>query len=161
MSPKKGSLEFDLIEGKFNLNWPSKLAFDLWFKDMQNDSVVQFTSSYIKHGSGNDYGCFKTNQRLICTRKKKPWEKQAEGNTKRTGCDCALIVKTYCGTSYVLGYFTNKHSHSLGDENLKYTYISNETKAFIASMLRQGMSCEYIVCEVVFRVLYVLMAYIG
>lgn len=149
------------MEGKFDLNWPSKLSFDLWFKEMQNDSVVQFTLSYTKHGTGNDYGCFKTKQRFICTRKKKHWEKQAGGNTKRTGCGCTLIVKTYCGTSYVLGYYTNEHSHSLGDENLKYTYLSNETKAWIASMLRQGMGSEYIVCVIVFYVHYVLIAYIG
>jgi hypothetical protein len=43
--------------------------------------------------------------------------------SKRTSCPCRLVVKTYPGTTTILGRYENEHSHPIGSQNLIYTHI--------------------------------------
>ncbi|KAJ7029405.1 hypothetical protein C8F04DRAFT_962988, partial [Mycena alexandri] len=69
--------------------------------------------------------------------KKRDWGRKI--SSKRTGCPCRLTVKTYPGTSEVLGFYKSDHSHATGDENLKYLRLDKETRLEIETMLRLGV----------------------
>ncbi|KAJ6475881.1 hypothetical protein DFH09DRAFT_849576, partial [Mycena vulgaris] len=64
---------------------------------------------------------------------------------KRTACQCVLLVKQYPGTDIVLGSYSDKHDHPLGNANLPYTQIPKDTKEYIAGLLRLKVSPDHIV----------------
>ncbi|KAJ7750696.1 hypothetical protein DFH07DRAFT_693742, partial [Mycena maculata] len=63
-------------------------------------------------------------------------------------CPCRLTVKTYPGTSEVLGFYRPLHSHPLGADNLKYMCLDTETHQEIEKLLWQGMDPKKVVCHV-------------
>ncbi|KAJ7113248.1 hypothetical protein C8R43DRAFT_903346, partial [Mycena crocata] len=64
--------------------------------------------------------------------------------SKRTGCDCTLLVKQYPGTQVILGRYTDQHNHPLGAANLRFTRIPTETREYIASLLRMEVKQDAI-----------------
>ncbi|KAJ7732434.1 hypothetical protein B0H16DRAFT_1328742, partial [Mycena metata] len=69
--------------------------------------------------------------------RKKNWTRKI--GSKRTGCPCRLTVKTYPGTSEVLGFYKSDHTHATGDDNLKYMRLDADTRQEIENYLRKGM----------------------
>ncbi|KAJ6592498.1 hypothetical protein B0H19DRAFT_921216 [Mycena capillaripes] len=62
----------------------------------------------------------------------------------RTDCECVLLIKTYPGVTMVLGNYKDEHNHPLGNENLRFTRISKETREYIAGLLRLKVSPSHI-----------------
>ncbi|KAJ7596229.1 hypothetical protein C8J56DRAFT_738006, partial [Mycena floridula] len=61
--------------------------------------------------------------------KKNPDCQQNVPNKQLDGsCLCRLTVKTYPGTSTVLGSFNDQHSHELGEANLVFMNISSHIR---------------------------------
>ncbi|KAK6996230.1 hypothetical protein R3P38DRAFT_2566036, partial [Favolaschia claudopus] len=71
------------------------------------------------------------------------WKQKQE--SMRTDCPCVLLVKTYPNVSTVLGNYTDEHNHDLGNQNLRFTRISKETREYIAGLLRLKVSPNHIV----------------
>ncbi|KAJ6570995.1 hypothetical protein DFH09DRAFT_916772, partial [Mycena vulgaris] len=69
--------------------------------------------------------------------RKNTWDRKIP--SKRTGCPCRLTVKSYPGTSEVLGFYKLAHSHDIGDENLRYMRLDAETRKEIEKLLRLGV----------------------
>ncbi|KJA13627.1 hypothetical protein HYPSUDRAFT_117863, partial [Hypholoma sublateritium FD-334 SS-4] len=57
----------------------------------------------------------------------------------------SLTVKSYPGTSFILGIYDSEHNHPLGNENLRFTRISTSTREWIAGMLRLNVKTDHIV----------------
>ncbi|KAJ7128412.1 hypothetical protein C8R44DRAFT_700955, partial [Mycena epipterygia] len=70
-------------------------------------------------------------------RAKNSWTRKIE--SKRSGCPCRLTVKSYPGTSEVLGFYKPDHTHAIGDDNLKYTRLDADTRKEIEKLLRLGV----------------------
>jgi hypothetical protein len=68
--------------------------------------------------------------------------------TKRVGCSCWLRVKSYPGTTTLLGSYHSDHSHPLGDENLKYTRLPTEDVRLIEKLLGDGVAEKKIVSAI-------------
>jgi len=66
-------------------------------------------------------------------------------------CPCSLRVKTYPGSSTVLGFYDAVHNHETGSANLPYVRISAEIREFIAGLLRLGVEPSHIVSELSFN----------
>ncbi|KAJ7291853.1 hypothetical protein C8J57DRAFT_1043714, partial [Mycena rebaudengoi] len=73
--------------------------------------------------------------------------------SKRTGCPCHLTVKTYPGTTEVLGLYKSEHSHPIGDENLGYTRLDVETRKEIENYLRLGVEPKKVL-EIITKNMY-------
>ncbi|KAF8149018.1 hypothetical protein BJ912DRAFT_831475, partial [Pholiota molesta] len=71
-------------------------------------------------------------------------ERQQKIGTKVTGCGCSLTVKKYHERDTVLGIYKDEHDHPIGNKNLRYTRLSNETREWIASMVRTGVQADCI-----------------
>jgi hypothetical protein len=65
--------------------------------------------------------------------------------TKRIKCPCHLVVKTYPNLVQVLGTYSNKHSHLIGQINTKFTAISKDTHILIEEKLQAGVGSQQIV----------------
>ncbi|KLO15295.1 hypothetical protein SCHPADRAFT_824894, partial [Schizopora paradoxa] len=56
----------------------------------------------------------------------------------------------YPGSSLVLGKYSDTHSHPIGNENLRYTRLSEETKESIAHLLEMHIEPSHIVSSLSF-----------
>ncbi|KAJ7783904.1 hypothetical protein DFH07DRAFT_764281 [Mycena maculata] len=68
---------------------------------------------------------------------KNAWTRKVD--SKQSGCPCRLTVKSYPGTSEVLGFYKPDHTHAIGDANLKYTRLDADTRKEIETVLRLGV----------------------
>lgn len=65
--------------------------------------------------------------------------------SKRTGCRCRIIVKTYHHVPTVLGWYKAEHDHATGVANLRFTRLPDSTRAYVSSLLRKQMKPKEIV----------------
>ncbi|KAJ7033910.1 hypothetical protein C8F04DRAFT_1352234, partial [Mycena alexandri] len=139
--PIRGSFEWDL-QRNYKLRWESLEAMKGWMKVECHDKSIEFIKKDIpaRHPSITVW----TETRVyVCARQgsggksayqqKKNWTRKI--GSKRTGCPCRLTVKTYPGTSEVLGFYKSDHTHATGDDNLKYMRLDAETRQEIENYL--------------------------
>lgn len=149
----RGSLQADLKEGQYTLQWPSWEVFKLWLKEFKEESVVEFIYHKTQEGRTNIQGAYEARKTYRCGRRakssqydKKLPDRKQNVPSKRTGCKCTLVVKTYHGISQVLGCFINEHSHELGQANLITTNLSADDRKRITEMVHSGKGVDIIVC---------------
>ncbi|KAJ7017600.1 hypothetical protein C8F04DRAFT_918443, partial [Mycena alexandri] len=141
-TPQVGSFAYDL-QRNYKLRWESLAAMHAWMKQECLNNSIEFvkkisprpTASITAWKSTDIYVCSRQGsggKSKYCT--KKGWGRKIP--SKRTGCLCRLTVKTYPGTSEVLGFYKSEHTHATGDENLKYLRLDKETRLEIETMLR-------------------------
>jgi hypothetical protein len=156
-APVLGSLEYDSAHAKFTNRWGNWEEFSSWLKDEQEEKTVELRLSKTVHG---DNTAFKATFYYLCSRhgtggaktyqKKHPeWNRKV--SNKRMDCPCSLRVKTYPGSSAVLGFYNEGHNHETGNANLPYVHISAETREFIAGLLRLGVEPSHIVSGLAFN----------
>ncbi|KAJ7779820.1 hypothetical protein B0H16DRAFT_1273978, partial [Mycena metata] len=137
----RGSFDYDQASAKYTMRWDSFKAFEAWRDEEEVSRVIQFrlVNTY------NKTGVYERQLRYVCSRagtggvknyvKLHPqWKRKCEG--RGTDCPCTLTVKEYPGTPVILGNYSDKHNHDLGNANLRFTSISDETREYIAGMLR-------------------------
>lgn len=148
-----GDYQSDLDSRKFNKSWPSWEAFEAFLVKEQETHLVELRK--VQTASGADRYSFRTF--YVCSRhgtggKKDYQKKNPDWNrkipTKRTDCACSLTVKTYPGTDAVLGIYHSEHNHPLGNQNLRFTRISNDTREWIAGMVRMRVQSDHIVSNI-------------
>jgi hypothetical protein len=61
---------------------------------------------------------------------------------KKTGCRCCLTIKHYLDTNTILGKYKDQHDHAIGDDNLRFTRLSDTTKALVMDMVRTGIDSK-------------------
>ncbi|KAF8134712.1 hypothetical protein K438DRAFT_1522180, partial [Mycena galopus ATCC 62051] len=137
-----GSFEWDL-ERNYKLRWPSWEAMKVWMKAESLDKSIELIWKESPPRHSNNTVWLETHV-YVCTRQgsggkstyqpKHNWERKID--SKRIGCPCRLTVKMYPGTSEVLGYYKEDHSHATGDANLKYMCLDVETHQEIEKYLR-------------------------
>lgn len=139
--PRIGSLEYDLQESKYTHKWDSWPDFQAWLAQEQREKGIELRR--VKTYCGTL--AYDQRYRFVCSRKgtggiktytklRPDWTRKRE--SKRTDCQCVLIVKQYPGVSTILADYTEAHNHSLGNKNLLFTQISKETREYIAGLLR-------------------------
>ena len=65
--------------------------------------------------------------------------------SKKTGCWCTLIIKMYPHTDKILGKYDEEHDHMIGDDNLRFTRLSDTTKELVMELARAGVHAKAIV----------------
>ncbi|KAJ7447652.1 hypothetical protein FB451DRAFT_993781, partial [Mycena latifolia] len=137
-----GSFEYDLAHN-FTLRWSSLLEMQSWKTKECSDKSIEFVKKYTSSPALANAAWTET-RIYVCARQgsggkskyepKNAWTRKV--SSKRIGCPCRLTVKTYPGTSEVLGFYKCDHSHSIGDENVKYTRLDPEIRKEIENLLR-------------------------
>ena len=65
---------------------------------------------------------------------------------KKTGCRCTLTIKMYPHTDKILGKYNEEHDHTIGDDNLRFTRLSDTTKELIMELACAGVHAKAMMC---------------
>jgi transposase len=76
---------------------------------------------------------------------KKHPERHRKLESKKTGCRCRVVIKQYPHTETILGRYTNKHDHEIGQANAAYTRPSRNAREQIKTKLMQNVDPKEIV----------------
>ncbi|KAJ7150786.1 hypothetical protein C8R46DRAFT_1305589, partial [Mycena filopes] len=121
-----------------------------WLREEEKKLTIQFSSKEARPNKAKKDHQWLVKHIYVCARqgsggKSKYVQKHRDrvrnipARRAEDGCTCRLTVKTYPGTSVLLGLYLPDHSHPIGRENMVYTRISAETRAEIERLLREGM----------------------
>ncbi|KAJ7358501.1 hypothetical protein DFH08DRAFT_653556, partial [Mycena albidolilacea] len=128
-----GSFGADSANGNFNLSWDNETEFKAWLTDEQRRNTIELQLVHAVAGLPQ----FSRKSRFVCSRhgtggvkavdKKLP-ERTRKIPSKRTDCQCSLVVKQYPNTTKLLGMYKDDHNHPLNVSNLPFTRIPKETR---------------------------------
>jgi hypothetical protein len=148
----RGSFGRDIATGNYPLRWDSWAQFQTWLRSEARSKSIELVRKNIRTAAAG-LGWLERHE-FVCARQgsggstqvaSKGLDRKRTIPNKRVGCPCRLTVKTYPNTVEVLGMYTETHSHEIGNENIKFTRISVETKAWIAHLLSLGVENQAIV----------------
>jgi hypothetical protein len=77
--------------------------------------------------------------------KKCPDRKAIE--SKKTGCQCKIVIKCYPHTPIVRGRYEGDHNHEIGLSNIAFIRISSASREQIRKLLEQKVDPREIVCN--------------
>lgn len=151
-APAAGSFDGDLLRG-YSLRWASFEQMKTWLRREEMTNSIELISKAVVRSQTNPNWI--TKHVYVCARqgsggtrahqKKKQWERKVPTKRVEDGCQCRLSVKSYPGRSEVLGKYRSDHTHPIGDENLRFTRLSEETRAEIERLLRLGVEPKKVV----------------
>ncbi|KAJ7589141.1 hypothetical protein C8J56DRAFT_1164058 [Mycena floridula] len=144
----ESSYASDVDSGDYNMVWDNEAGFKEWLKLEESRKSIEFRVTHNNPGK-----TYNRSIRRVCARngtggasKYRPKfpEHQRKVESKRTGCGALLTIKTYNDTNIVLGKYVDQHDHPLGNDNVRFTRISKETREYIASLLRMHIEPAHI-----------------
>jgi hypothetical protein len=133
-SKRRGSFNYDRGMGGYGMEWSNIDEFDAWHRSEELANSIELIASSTVHG-----GTLWTRKRIyVCSRQrsggpskyqKKHPERHRKLESKKTGCRCRVVIKQYPHTETILGRYTNKHDHEIGEANAAYTRLSRSRNA--------------------------------
>ncbi|KAI0244922.1 hypothetical protein BJV78DRAFT_1290317 [Lactifluus subvellereus] len=125
---KKGSFYSDRKRGKYPHEWGSLAKFDVWHREELAYSI-ELIGSTVKPGNT----LWLEKRLYVCSRQpsggqskyqKKHPKWWCKVDSKKSGCNCRIVIKLYHHTPTILGCYEEEHSHKVGLANLAYTRMS-------------------------------------
>lgn len=151
MTARRGSLAYDREKGGMTLDWANEAKFQEWLAAEESEKSIELIVSQIKRSDSS--GTWRERRVLRCSReftggkrayqKKNQWERRIP--SKKTGCQCCLIIKRYPGTETILGKYEDQHDHPLGDDNLRFNRLSGNVRNLVMDMVYVGIDSKAIV----------------
>ena len=152
-APERGSITYDREKGGMEREWVDYDAFLDWLATEETQNSIEFIVSQVER---SDSPIWRERRVYRCAReysggkhdreKLTEWERTIP--SKKTGCRCRLTIKRYPHTDKILGKYEDQHDHAIGDENLRFTRLSDTTKALVMDMVRTGIDSKAIVREI-------------
>ena len=122
------------------MEWGSLTEFDVWRQEEELAYSIELIGSTVKRGNK----LWLEKRLYVCSRQlsggrsryqiKHP-ERRRKVNSKKSGCDCRIVIKCYHHTPTILGRYEKEHDHEIGLANLAYTRMSHAAQKKIRSML--------------------------
>ena len=150
-SLRQGSLAYDHEKGGMTLEWANDEKFQEWLAAEESDNAIELIVSNTKYSA--DSQLWRERRVLRCSReftggkvnyqKKTQWERKIL--SKKTGCQCCLIIKLYLETESILGKYEQQHNHPVGNDNLRFTRLSGKIRNLVMDMVYTGIDSQVIV----------------
>jgi hypothetical protein len=145
-SERLGSITHDRQKRRPTHEWGSLEEFHAWRTSEERDHGIELRLSGRRRSDGpiwhesRIYRCSRqgTGGKTKYVRKLKYRPRLS----KRTGCRCRVIVKTYHHVSTVLGWYRTEHDHATGVANFIFTRLPDSTRAYALNLLRRDMSAK-------------------
>jgi hypothetical protein len=131
--------------------WNSLEEFHAWRINEELDHGIELLLSSKRRSDGP---LWHENRTYSCSRQgtggktkyvRKYMDRIRKLPSKRTGCRCRVIIKTYHHVSTVLGWYKSAHDHAIGVANLMYTRLRDSTRSYVLNLLRMNMSPKEVV----------------
>jgi hypothetical protein len=149
-SRKPGSFNYDRDSGQYPLEWANITEFDAWRRTEELANSIELIGSTVAHG-----GPLWSKRRFyVCSRQlsggkskyqKKHPERFTKIGSKKTGCDCKVVIKHYPHTPIILGRYEDEHNHEVGLANIAYMRMSQAARVQIRNMLEMKIDPKEIV----------------
>ncbi len=147
---QRGSITYNCTKGGMTCEWDNDTVFLAWRATEEHEKGIELIASELKHSSSliwRERRVFRCS--CECSGGKWDYECTTQSDrkvkSKKTGCQCCLIIKKYPHTEKVLGKYNEEHDHMIGDPNLRFTKLSAKTKKLVMNMVRLGIDANIIV----------------
>jgi hypothetical protein len=155
-STRSGSFYYNWVCGRYPIEWASPAEFEAWCQEEELAYSIKLIPSNTVHG-GKLWTLKRT---YICShqlsegpkkyQKKFPeWQWKIE--SKKMGCRCRIVIKSYLHTSAILGCYVSEHDHEIGLANIAYTRMSRVAREKIKYKLSQKIDPREIAHNVNFN----------
>ena len=146
-APKRGSITYDREKGGMTREWADADAFLTWLAAEEMEKSIELIVSQVER---SDSPIWRERRVYRCARgytggKYNITEPERTIPSKKTGCRCRLTIKLYLDTDKILGKYDEQHDHTIGDENLRFTRLSDTTKELVMDLVRTGVHTKVIV----------------
>jgi hypothetical protein len=149
-APEPGSITYDCEKGGMKREWADYDTFLDWLATEEAANSVEFILSQVER---SDLPIWQERRVYRCAReysggklnREKITERERTIPSKKTGCRCCLMIKHYLHTDKILGKYEDRHDHAIGDENLRFTRLSDTTKALVMDMVCTRIDSKAIV----------------
>jgi hypothetical protein len=151
-STRLGSFNYDQESGDYPHEWANMEEFDAWRRVEELAYSIELIRSTVVHGKTlwtqrRYYVCLHQLSGGKSKYKKKNPDWHTKFTSKKTGCDCKIVVKLYPHKPTILGRYEEEHNHGVGLENVKYTHMLQVTRVRIRHMLELKVDVREIVCN--------------
>ncbi len=148
-SRSRGGFTWDWEKGKYILEWENLAEFETWCRDEERIYSIELIVSTTRPGGR----LWSWHQLFVCGRERSGGgtytkahpEREPKIGTKKSGCRCAVVIKSYPHTPIVLGRYLAEHDHKIGSANIAYTRLSGMAWERIKTMLIQKVDRKEIV----------------
>jgi hypothetical protein len=132
------------------MEWAGPAEFEVWHREEELAYSIKLIPSNTVHG-GKLWTLKRT---YVCSRQpfegpkkyqKKFLDWQWKIESKKTGCRCCIIIKSYPHTSAILGCYVSEHNYEIGLANITYTQRSWVAREKIKYKLSQKIDPREIV----------------
>jgi len=147
---QRGSITYDREKAGMTREWANEDEFSAWLAAEESKKAIELIVSQVEW---SDSQIWRERRMLKCSREYtggkqdrenvNQWERKIP--SKKTGCRCCLTIKRYPHTETILGKYEDQHDHALGDENLRFTRLSDATKELVMQMVHTGVDPKAIV----------------
>ena len=152
---RPGSITHDQKHRKMPSEWKDEDDFRAWLEAEESDKGIELIVSHVRH---SDSPIWRERRVLKCLREwtggrpaqnkfasSAPVEQDRKIPSKKTGCQCRLTLKFYRHTETILGNYESEHDHLLGDDNLRFTWLTDRTRELVTDMIHTGIDSKTIV----------------
>lgn len=157
MTLQCGSIAHDRKRGNMPLEWINEDHFCAWLAAEESEHAIELIVSHTAH---SESPLWRERRILRCAHEwtgGRPVQNKSgsEGKdrkiqdrkipSKKTGCRCQLTIKLYRHTDTILGKYETMHDHPLGDQNLRFTRLTDRTRDLVMEMVYMGIDSKVIV----------------
>jgi hypothetical protein len=147
-SRRPGSFNYNQESSKYPHEWANMAKFDMWRRAEELAYSIKLIAATIAHGKM----LWMQWCHYICSREpsggstqKERLEQHTHFQSKKMGCDCKIVIKSYPHMPTILGHYEEEHDHDVGLANLAYTHLSNVVQIQIRNMLERKVDPREIV----------------
>jgi hypothetical protein len=131
-STRSRSFYYDWVCGRYLMEWTSPAKFEVWCWKEELAYSIELITSNTMHGGKlwtlkQTYVCSHQPSRGPKKYQKKFPDQQWKIKSKKTGCQCCIVIKSYPHTSTILRCYVSKHDYEIGLANIAYTQMSQFT----------------------------------
>ena len=149
-APKRGSFTYDREKGGMTWEWVDANAFLAWLATEENEKSIELVVSKVIQ---SDSPIWRERRNYRCAReytggkmdRQRITQSERTIPSKKTGCRCRLTIKMYPHTDIILGKYDEEHDHTIGDDNLRFTRLSDATRELVMQLARAGVHTKAIV----------------
>ena len=149
--PQYGSLKYDRSKGEMTYEWSNEDEFRVWLAAEESKKSIELVVSHTLQSA--NLPVWRERRMLRCMREhtggKKEWENVSQSErkilSKKTGCWCCLTIKLYPDMEKIRGKYEDQHDHEIGEENLRFTRLTDTTKDLVMDMVHMGIDPKVIV----------------
>jgi hypothetical protein len=146
-SRRPGSFNYNQESSKYPHEWANMAEFDAWRRAEELAYSIELIAGHIAHRKT----VWTQRRHYVCSHEPSGGSTENDRperptfRSKKSGCDCKIIIKSYPHMPTILGRYEEEHDHDVGLVNIAYTRLSIAARIQIRNMLERKVDSREIV----------------